>query len=394
MGTPIVIAGACRTAIGKLNGSLSGFSAARLGTIAIAEALRRAKVDAAELSQVIIGQVLSGGAGMNPARQAAIGAGVPCEVPAMTVNHVCGSGLRAILLAASAIRAGEANIVAAGGQESMSSAPHALIGSRRGWMLGNAKAVDTVVHDGLWDAFDDCHMGITAENIAREKKIDRQQQDTYAAASQQKAAAAIAAGKFADEIVPVPVRTRRGASEDFANDEFVRADTSAEKLAGLKPAFAKDGTVTAGNASGINDGAAACLLMSADEAQRRGIEPQALLVGSGLSGVEPRLMGLGPIPAAQQALADAGWKVDDLELIEANEAFAVQAIAVNREMGWDEQKVNVNGGAIALGHPIGASGCRIVATLLHEMARSRAGRGMATLCIGGGMGIAACFVRP
>ena len=390
----VAIAGCCRTAIGKLNGSLSGLAAGELGAVVIGEALRRAGVEAADVSQVIMGQVLSGGSGMNPARQAAIGAGIPHAVPAMTVNQVCGSGLRAILLAATAIRAGAAQIVVAGGQESMSNAPHALPASRRGWPLGDVKAIDTMIRDGLWDVFNDCHMGVTAENIAREKDIDRQQQDLFAAASQSKAAAAVAAGRFADEIVPVQVKRRRGDPEAFATDEFVRADTTVEKLAGLRPAFAKDGSVTAGNASGVNDGAAACLVMSAAEAEKRGIEPQALLAGFGLSGVDPRLMGLGPIPAAQQALAAAGWQAGDLDLIEANEVFAVQAIAVNQALGWDEERVNVNGGAIALGHPIGASGCRVVATLLHEMARRDAGRGLATLCIGGGMGIAACFARP
>ena len=394
MDTQIAIAGACRSAIGKLNGSLSGLAAGKLGGIVIADALARAGIDAAEVSQVIMGQVLTGGAGMNPARQAALAAGIPQAVPAMTVNQVCGSGLRAILLAAAAVHSGEAEIVVAGGQESMSNAPHALPGSRRGWPLGNARAVDTMIHDGLWDVFNDCHMGVTAENIAREKEIKRERQDQFAADSQRKAAAAIAAGRFADEIVEVQIEKRRGGSESFATDEFVRADTSVEKLAGLRPAFARDGSVTAGNSSGVNDGAAACLVLSAAAAKRRGIQPQALLTGSGLSGVDPRLMGLGPIPAVRLALKNAGWKPEDLDLIEANEAFAVQAIAVNQELGWDERKVNVNGGSIALGHPIGASGCRVVATLVHEMARRDAGRGLATLCIGGGMGIAACFARP
>ncbi|MCY4325549.1 MAG: acetyl-CoA C-acetyltransferase [Betaproteobacteria bacterium] len=394
MDTQIVIAGACRTAIGKLNGSLAGLAAGELGSVVIKAALERAGVEPAEVSQVIMGQVLTGGAKMNPARQAALGAGIPHAVPALTINQVCGSGLRSILLAAAAVRAGEAKLVVAGGQESMSNAPHALLGSRRGWALGNVKAVDTMIHDGLWDAFNDCHMGVTAENIAQDKGIDRQQQDEFAAASQAKAAAAIEAGRFADEIVAVQIEKKRGETQSFATDEFVRAGTSVEKLAGLRPAFAKDGSVTAGNASGINDGAAACLVMSADEATRRGIKPQALLAGSGLSGVDPRVMGLGPIPAARQALERAGWQPAELELIEANEAFAVQAIAVNREVGWNEQLVNVNGGAIALGHPIGASGCRVVATLLHEMARRDAKKALATLCIGGGMGIAACFARP
>ena len=389
-----MIAGACRTAIGKLNGSLAGLAAGELGSVVIKAALERAGVEPAEVSQVIMGQVLTGGAKMNPARQAALGAGIPHAVPALTINQVCGSGLRSILLAAAAVRAGEAKLVVAGGQESMSNAPHALLGSRRGWALGNVKAVDTMIHDGLWDAFNDCHMGVTAENIAKDKGIDRQQQDEFAAASQAKAAAAIEAGRFADEIVAVQIEKKRGETQSFATDEFVRAGTSVEKLAGLRPAFAKDGSVTAGNASGINDGAAACLVMSADEATRRGIKPQALLAGSGLSGVDPRVMGLGPIPAARQALERAGWQPAELELIEANEAFAVQAIAVNREVGWNEQLVNVNGGAIALGHPIGASGCRVVATLLHEMARRDAKKALATLCIGGGMGIAACFARP
>ena len=389
-----MIAGACRTAIGKLNGSLAGLAAGELGSVVIKAALERAGVEPAEVSQVIMGQVLTGGARMNPARQAALGAGIPHAVPALTINQVCGSGLRSILLAAAAVRAGEAKLVVAGGQESMSNAPHALLGSRRGWALGNVKAVDTMIHDGLWDAFNDCHMGVTAENIAQDKGIDRQQQDEFAAASQAKAAAAVEAGRFADEIVAVQIEKKRGETQSFATDEFVRAGTSVEKLAGLRPAFAKDGSVTAGNASGINDGAAACLVMSADEATRRGIKPQALLAGSGLSGVDPRVMGLGPIPAARQALERAGWQPAELELIEANEAFAVQAIAVNREVGWNEQLVNVNGGAIALGHPIGASGCRVVATLLHEMARRDAKKALATLCIGGGMGIAACFARP
>ena len=393
MNTPIAIVSACRTPIGNLSGALSMFSGANLGALVIKEALSRAKVDPAEVSDVIMGQVLTGAAGQNPARQAAIAAGVPNSTPAMTINHVCGSGLRAILLASQAIAAGDARIVVAGGQESMTNAPHALPGSRAGWRLGNVKAVDTMLNDGLWDVFNNCHMGVTAENVAKENSISREEQDEFAATSQQKTEAAQKEGKFADEILPVEIPQRKGDPVVFDADEFPRHGVTAESLAKLRPVFVKEGTVTPANSSGINDGAAATVVMSLEDAQKSGKEVLAVLEAGALTGLDPKVMGMGPFPASTNVLEKAGWKHEELDLIEANEAFAAQAIAVNRKMGWDTDKVNVNGGAIALGHPIGASGCRVTVTLLHEMKRRGAKKGLATLCIGGGMGIAACFSR-
>ena len=389
--TEVVIAGVARTPIGTFNGGLASVAAHQLGAIAIAGALERAGVTADEVSEVILGQVLTGGAGMNPARQAAIAAGVPDDRTAFCLNQVCGSGLRAVALGAQQIILGDATIVVAGGQENMSQAPHA-VHLRNGVKMGDAPMVDTAVRDGLWDVFNDVHMGTTAENVARKWGITREQQDAFAALSQGKAEAAQKAGRLADEIVPVTIKGRKGDTVVDV-DEHPRYGTTENILAGLRPAFAKDGTVTAGNASGINDGAAAVVLMRADEAERRGIRPLARIAAWATRGVDPSIMGTGPIPSSRAALAKAGWGVEDLDLIEANEAFAAQAIAVNRDMGWDTNRVNVNGGAIALGHPIGASGARILVTLLYEMTRRKASRGIATLCIGGGMGIAMCVER-
>ncbi|MBF2735724.1 MAG: acetyl-CoA C-acetyltransferase [Betaproteobacteria bacterium AqS2] len=394
MNKPIAIIAAARTPIGDFGGSLAGFKASALGALAIAEVLRRAAIEPAQVSEVVMGQVLTAAVGQNPARQAAIAAELPVEVPAMTINLVCGSGLRAVALGAQAIAGGDAEVVVAGGQESMSQAPHALPGARTGYRLGDGRLVDTMVHDGLWDVFNEYHMGVTAENVAAAEKVGREEQDAYAAESQQKAAAARAAGKFKDEIFAVRIPQRRGDDVVFEEDEFIKPDTSAEKLAKLRTVFKKDGTVTAGNASGINDGAAAMALMALDEAEKQGKEVLAVLESAAVAGLDPKIMGMGPCPASQKALAKAGWQIGDLDLIEANEAFAAQALAVGRKMEWDAAKVNVNGGAIALGHPIGASGCRVATTLLHEMKRSGAKKGLATLCIGGGMGIAACFSNP
>jgi acetyl-CoA C-acetyltransferase len=389
--TDIVIAAATRTPIGAFSGSLSGLSAADLGKIVISEVLRRGKTDAAEISEVILGQVLTAGNGQNPARQAAIAAGLPQETTAYTINQVCGSGLRAVALGFQAIKAGDSKIVIAGGQESMTNSAHCMH-LRSGVKMGDAQMVDTMIKDGLWDAFNGYHMGITAENVAEKWQITRDQQDEFAAASQAKAIAAIQAGKFKDEIVPVEIQVRR-ETKLFDTDEYPRAGTTVETLAKLRPAFTKTGTVTAGNASGINDGASVVLLMTADEAAKRGLTPLARIASWATAGVDPALMGTGPIPASRLALQKAGWKADDLDLVEANEAFAAQACAVNKDMGWDTAKVNVNGGAIALGHPIGASGNRVLVTLLHEMVRRDAKKGLATLCIGGGMGIALCVER-
>ncbi|MFQ5783683.1 MAG: acetyl-CoA C-acetyltransferase [Alphaproteobacteria bacterium] len=389
--TDIVIASAARTAVGAFSGSLSSLAASELGSVAIGETLKRAGVSAAEVSEVIMGQILIAGQGQNPARQASIGAGVPVEVPAWGVNQLCGSGLRAVALGYQAIQEGDSEIVVAGGQESMSQAPHCLH-LRNGTKMGPAQLVDTMIRDGLWDAFNGYHMGNTAENVAERWQITREEQDAFAAASQQKAEAAQKAGRFADEIVPVTVKTRKAEIVVDA-DEHPRHGTTVESLAKLRPAFAKDGTVTAGNASGINDGAAAVVLMTADEAARRGVTPLARIVSWAHAGVDPAIMGTGPIPASRRALEKAGWSADDLDLIEANEAFAAQACAVNKDLGWDTDKVNVNGGAIALGHPIGASGARVLTTLLYEMNRRNAKKGLATLCIGGGMGIAMCVAR-
>jgi acetyl-CoA C-acetyltransferase len=387
----VVIANAARTPIGSFNGSLASVSAAGLGTIAVKEALSRAGVSADEVSEVILGNVLTAGLGQNPARQASINAGLPDMVPAYTINHVCGSGLKAVGLAAQAIRTGDSSIVVAGGQESMSLAPHAMY-LRSGVKMGDGAMVDTMIRDGLWDAFNGYHMGNTAENVAEKYQISREEQDEFACASQNKAEAAQKAGRFANEIVPVTIKGRKGDTIVEA-DEFPRHGTTREALAGLRPAFTKDGSVTAGNASGINDGAAALVCMSEDEAEKRGIQPLGRIVSFAQAGVDPALMGTGPIPASRRALAIAGWDVEELDLIEANEAFAAQALAVGKDLGFDPAKLNVNGGAIALGHPIGASGARVLTTLLFEMEKRDAKKGLVTLCIGGGMGVAMCVAR-
>jgi acetyl-CoA C-acetyltransferase len=390
--TDVVIVGAARTPVGAFNGSLSSLPAHTLGKVAVTAALARAKVEPGEVDEVILGQILAAGEGQNPARQAAIGAGIPVEKTAYLINQLCGSGLRAVALGYQAIRAGDNAIVVAGGQESMSQAPHCMH-LRNGTKMGNAEMVDTMIKDGLWDAFNGYHMGNTAENVAQKWQITRAEQDAFAAASQQKAEAAQKAGRFKDEIVPVTVASRKG---DIVvdTDEHPRHGTTVEQLAKLRPSFLREGgTVTAGNASGINDGGASVVLMSAKQAAARGLAPLARIVSWATAGVDPAIMGSGPIPASRAALAKAGWKKEDLDLIEANEAFAAQACAVNKELGWDMSKVNVNGGAIALGHPIGASGARVLVTLLHEMGRRNAKKGLATLCIGGGMGIAMCVER-
>ncbi|HVJ52490.1 MAG TPA: acetyl-CoA C-acetyltransferase [Aliidongia sp.] len=387
----VVIAGAARTAIGSFNGSLSSLPAQALGAAVIREVLARANVDAAEVSEVILGQVLAAAAGMNPARQASINAGLPVETTAYGLNQVCGSGLRAVAMGYQAIKTGDSRIVVAGGQESMSQSAHA-IQLRNGVRMGDGTLIDTMIKDGLWDAFNDYHMGITAENVAERWQITREQQDAFAQSSQAKAIAAIEAGRFKDEIVPVMMTTRKGEVV-FDTDEHPRSGTTIEALTKLRPAFSKTGTVTAGNASGLNDGAAALVLMSADDAAKRGVKPLARIVSWATAGVDPAVMGTGPIPASRAALKKAGWSADQLDLIEANEAFAAQACAVNKELGWDSGRVNVNGGAIALGHPIGASGARVLVTLLHEMQKRDAKKGLATLCIGGGMGIALCVQR-
>lgn len=387
----IVIASAVRTPVGAFNGGLSSVPASHLGSIAMKAAMKRAGVDAAEVDEAIMGQILTAGTGQNPARQAAMEAGLPVEKTAYQINQLCGSGLRTVALGMQAIKLGDAGIVLAGGQENMSLAPHCAH-LRNGQKLGDLNFVDTMLRDGLWDAFHGYHMGNTAENVAEKWQITREEQDVFAAASQQKAGAAMKAGRFDDEIVPVTIKTRKG-DVIVDKDEHPRPDTTVETLAGLRAAFAKDGTVTAGNASGINDGAAALVLMTAEEAARRGIAPMARIVSWATAGVDPAIMGSGPIPASRKALEKAGWTTDDLDLIEANEAFAAQACAVNKDLGWDTDRVNVNGGAIALGHPVGASGARVLVTLLHEMGRRDARKGLATLCIGGGMGIAMCVER-
>lgn len=389
--TEVVIVSATRTAIGAFSGSLSAYSGADLGGIVIKEALARAGVDGAEVSEVIMGQVLTGGTGQNPARQAVLKAGLPDTVPAYVLNMVCGSGLRTVAQGAMSILSGMADIVVAGGQESMSNAPHCTY-LRSGVKMGSAELVDTMIKDGLWCAFNGYHMGTTAENIANKWGFSREAQDAFAAASQQKAEAAITSGRFKDEIVPVTYMVKK-EQKVFDTDEFPRFGSTAESLGKLRPAFAKDGTVTAGNASGINDGAAAVVLMSAEAAAKRGLKPLARIKSFASAGVDPAFMGTGPIPASKKALEKAGWTAADLDLIEANEAFAAQAMSVNHDMGWDVSKVNVNGGAIALGHPIGASGNRIFVTLLHEMQKRDAKKGLATLCIGGGMGVALTVER-
>ena len=390
--TDVVITSATRTPIGAFNGTLANTAASDLGALVIGDALSRASLETADVSEVIMGQVLTAATGQNPARQASINAGVPKEVPAMTINFVCGSGLKALGLGASSIQAGENSIVVAGGQENMSLSPHAAH-LRAGQKMGDLSFTDTMIKDGLWDAFNGYHMGITAENVAEQWQITREAQDAFAAESQARATAAIEAGKFKDEIVPVTIKTRK-EEITFDTDEYPRAGTTAEKLASLRPAFDKEGTVTAGNASGINDGAAAVTLMHADEAAKRGITPLARIASWAQAGVDPAVMGSGPIPASQRALEKAGWTADDLDLVEANEAFAAQSLAVCQDLGFDSAKTNVNGGAIALGHPIGASGCRVLVTLLHELQKRDGKKGLATLCIGGGMGVALTVERP
>ncbi|AIO49901.1 acetyl-CoA C-acetyltransferase [Burkholderia cenocepacia] len=392
--TDVVIVSAARTAVGKFGGSLAKIAAPELGATVIRAVLERAGVKPEQVSEVIMGQVLTAGSGQNPARQSLIKAGLPNAVPGMTINKVCGSGLKAVMLAANAIVAGDAEIVIAGGQENMSASPHVLPGSRDGFRMGDAKLIDTMIVDGLWDVYNQYHMGITAENVAKEYGITREEQDAFAALSQNKAEAAQKAGRFNDEIVPVSIPQRKGEPLQFATDEFVRHGVTAESLAGLKPAFAKDGSVTAANASGLNDGAAAVLVMSAQKAAALGLTPLARIKAYANAGVDPSVMGMGPVPASRRALERAGWTPGDLDLMEINEAFAAQALAVHKQMGWDTSKVNVNGGAIAIGHPIGASGCRILVTLLHEMVKRDAKRGLASLCIGGGMGVALAVERP
>ena len=386
--TDIVIASAARTPVGSFNGAFASLTAATLGEVAIRAALERAGVQPEEVDEVILGQILTAGAGQNPARQAAVQAGIPYERTAFGINQLCGSGLRAVALAAQQIATGDAQIVVAGGQESMTQAPHCAQ-MRAGTKMGDLKLVDTMLRDGLFDAFHGYHMGTTAENVAERFQITRDDQDRFAAESQRKAGEAMKAGRFADEIAPVTVKGRKG-DVVVSEDEYPRPDTTAESLAKLRPAFSKEGTVTAGNASGINDGAAVAVVMSAAEASKRGITPLARIVSWATAGVDPAVMGTGPIPASRRALQKAGWDVGSVDLIEANEAFAAQACAVNKDLGWDTSRVNVNGGAIALGHPIGASGARVLNTLLFEMRRRGAKRGLATLCIGGGMGVALC----
>ena len=391
--TDIVIVAALRTGVGKFGGSLAKTPAPELGATVIRALLASTKLKPEQISEVILGQVLTAGSGQNPARQALIKAGLPVSVPAMTINKVCGSGLKAVMLAAQAVRCGDADIVVAGGQENMSASPHVLLGSRDGFRMGDAKLIDSMIVDGLWDVYNQYHMGTTAENVAKQYSIPRAQQDEFAVASQNKAEAAQKAGKFKDEIVPVMIPQRKGDPIAFAADEFIKAGTTLESVSGLKPAFAKDGSVTAANASGLNDGAAAVIVMSAERAAQLGLKPLAKIKAFASSGVDPAIMGMGPVPASKRALEKAGWKPADLDLMEINEAFAAQACAVNKEMGWDTSKINVNGGAIALGHPIGASGCRVLVTLLHEMIRRDAKKGLASLCIGGGMGVALAVER-
>jgi acetyl-CoA C-acetyltransferase len=391
--TDVVIVAAGRTAIGKFGGALSKIPAADLGAHVIKALLGRTGIKPDQVSEVIFGQVLTAGIGMNGARQASIRAGVSDKVPAMTINHVCGSGLRATHLAAQAIKCGDSEIVVAGGQENMSLAPHVMLGSRDGFRMGDAKLVDSMINDGLWDVFNNYHMGVTAENVAKKYNVSRKDQDEFAAASQQKAEAAQKAGRFKDEILPISIPQRKGDPLSFDADEYPKHGSTVESLASLRPAFDKSGTVTAGNASGINDGAAAVIMMSSKKADELGLKPLAKVRAYASAGVDPSIMGMGPVPASQLCLSRAGWKASDLELMEINEAFAAQAVAVNREMGWDTSRINVNGGAIALGHPIGASGCRILVTLLHEMIRRNAKKGLASLCIGGGMGVALAVER-
>ncbi len=389
----IVIVSAARTGVGKFGGSLAKVPAPELGSIVIKEVLARAKVDPNSVGEVILGQVLAAGAGQNPARQALLKAGLSQTIPGLTINAVCGSGLKSVMLAAQAIAFGDSEIVIAGGQENMSASPHLLMGSRDGQRMGDWKMIDSMIVDGLWDVYNQYHMGITAENVAKANKITREMQDALALASQQKASAAQDAGKFKDEIVSVSIPQRKGDPLIFSQDEYINKKTSSEALSGLRPAFDKAGTVTAGNASGINDGAAAVLVMSAKKAASLGLTPLARIASFATTGLDPALMGLGPVSASRKALERAGWKASDVDLFELNEAFAAQACAVNQELGIDPAKVNVNGGAIAIGHPIGASGCRILVTLLHEMQRTKAKKGLAALCIGGGMGVSLTLER-
>jgi acetyl-CoA C-acetyltransferase len=389
----IVIVSAARTAVGKFGGSLAKISAPELGAAVIKDLLARTGLGADQIGEVILGQVLAAGAGQNPARQALIKSGLAKETPALTINAVCGSGLKAVMLAAQSIAWGDSEIVIAGGQENMSASPHILQGSREGQRMGDWKMIDSMIVDGLWDVYNQYHMGVTAENVAKQYGITRAMQDALALASQQKAAAAQDAGRFKDEIVSISIPQKKGDAIVFAADEYLNRKTNADALAGLRPAFDKAGSVTAGNASGINDGAAAVMVMSAKKAAALGLKPMGRIASFATSGLDPALMGMGPVPASQKALARAGWQAADLDLLEINEAFAAQACAVNQQMGWDTSKVNVNGGAIAIGHPIGASGCRILVTLLHEMQRRDAKRGIASLCIGGGMGVALTIER-
>ncbi len=393
MSNDIVIVAAARTAVGKFGGSLSKITAPELGATVIAELLKRAKLSGDQIGEVILGQVLTAGAGQNPARQAVVKSGLPQGVPALTINAVCGSGLKAVMLAAQSVATGDSDIVIAGGQENMSLAPHVLPNSRDGQRMGDWKLVDSMIVDGLFDVYNKYHMGITAENVAKKYEISREKQDALALASQQKAAAAQDAGKFKDEIVPVLIPQKKGDPIAFDADEYINRKTNAEALAGLKPAFDKAGSVTAGNASGLNDGAAGVIVMTAKRADQLGLTPLARIASYATVALDPAIMGMGPVPASQKALQRAGWKAADLDLLEINEAFAAQACAVHNEMGWDTSKVNVNGGAIAIGHPIGASGCRILVTLLHEMQRRSAKKGIASLCIGGGMGVALTVER-
>ena len=389
----IVIVSAARTAVGKFGGTLAKTAAPELGAAVIKSLLARTGLSADQVGEVILGQVLAAGAGQNPARQSVMKSGLAKETPALTINAVCGSGLKAVMLAAQAVAWGDSDIVIAGGQENMSAAPHVLLGSRDGQRMGDWKMIDSMIVDGLWDVYNQYHMGITAENVAKQYHITRDMQDALALASQQKAAAAQDAGKFVDEIVPFSIAQKKGDPVVFSADEFINRKSNAETLAGLRPAFDKAGGVTAGNASGINDGAAAVMVMTAKKAAALGLTPMGRIASFATSGLDPALMGMGPVPASQKALARAGWSAQDLDLLEINEAFAAQACAVNNEMGWDTSKVNVNGGAIAIGHPIGASGCRILVTLLHEMQRRNAKKGIASLCIGGGMGVALTIER-
>ncbi len=389
----IVIVAAARTAVGKFGGSLAKVPATELGALVIAEVLKRSGLQADQIGEVIMGQVLTAGSGQNPARQAVIKSGLDQATPGLTINAVCGSGLKAVMLAAQAVACGDSDIIIAGGQENMSASPHVLPNSRDGQRMGDWRLVDSMIVDGLWDVYNQYHMGITAENVARKYGISREAQDALALSSQQKAAAAQEAGRFKDEIVAVSIAQRKGDPLIFANDEYINKKTNAEALAGLRPAFDKAGGVTAGNASGLNDGAAAVMVMTAKKAAALGLTPLGRIASYATSGLDPALMGMGPVSASTKALARAGWKAQDLDLLEINEAFAAQACAVNQEMGWDTSKVNVNGGAIAIGHPIGASGCRILVTLLHEMQRRDAKKGIASLCIGGGMGVALTISR-